>query len=100
MKKKTKKAPFPIYCVSEFQRPANCDEGENCNPAEYPSHHVLINLSSEAREVIETIAECLEETHADEVAARHHGDKGGASTCSYCKAIKNARLLLKYAEEK
>lgn len=94
-----RKAPFPIYCVSEFQHVPKCDEGKDCNPAENPAHHVDIDLSPGARDVIQRLIECLGERHADEVAARHHGDLGGARTCSYCQAIKDGLTLLKFADE-
>ena len=96
---KKKAAPFPIYCVSEFQGPATCDEGKDCNPAENPAHHVRIDLTGEARAIIEELITGLGERHIDEIEARHHGDPGGASMCSYCKAIKGGQTLLKYAKE-
>lgn len=46
---KKPKAPFPIYSVSEFQRSPTCEHGAGCNPAESPAHHVLIDLTPEAR---------------------------------------------------
>lgn len=98
MKKKIK-PPFPIYIVEDFQGPSTCDQGADCNPAENPSHHVRIDLTPEARAVIEELITGLGERHIDEIEARHHGDPGGASTCSYCKAIKGGRALLKFAGE-
>ncbi len=59
-----KKAPFPIYCVSEFQRAATCDEGADCNPAENPAHHVLIDLTPEARAVVRAALGALQEARS------------------------------------
>ncbi len=64
--------PAPIYCVSEFQRPATCDEGEDCNPAENPAHHVLIDLTPEARAVLiraYKLLQAFEEGNGSPVAA-------------------------------
>lgn len=97
---KVKKEKFPVYEVREFQRPATCEHGADCNPAENPAHHVLIDLSDEARAIIRNLADYLEEAHDAEKRARHYGDPGGASTCSYCKAVKAGRALLNHAREK
>ncbi len=70
---KKKKVPFPIYCVSEFQRAATCDEGADCNPAENPAHHVLIDLSPEARKILTDAGEYLaaeKNQHAQRIARK------------------------------
>jgi hypothetical protein len=40
-----------------------------------------------------TMAALLEETHADELENNHYGD--AARECSYCRAIRAARQLVK-----
>lgn len=42
-----------------------------------------------ASETIRTLADYLAESHAEEIAANHHGD--GRRGCSYCDAIRDAK---------
>lgn len=94
------KSLFPLYVVREFQRPANCEEGADCNPAENPAHHVLVDLSDEARAIIQNLIKYLGDAHGAKVKARHYGDPAAARACSYCNAVKAGRDLLKFAREK
>jgi hypothetical protein len=49
-------------------------------------------------EVAEELADFLEEVHQPELDTRHHGDVRRAGpaprSCSYCAAIKRARLMI------
>ena len=93
-----KQAPFPIYHIKKCAVPS-CAQGADCDPYESPDHHVMIDLTDDARDVIETLIFFLVESHAGEIATRHHGDKGGARSCSYCRAINRARALLEFARQ-
>jgi hypothetical protein len=94
---KKKVSPFPIYSVTEPDHEKVC--GQGCDPAEDPAHFINIDLTDEARKVITDLIENLEEVHAPEIEARHHGDVGGASLCSYCQSINQGRALLAHAKE-
>ena len=110
---KKRNAPFPIYTVEEFQGPAICAHGKSCDPAEHPAHHVRIDLSSEARAVIQAAMDCLQESHLENVQFEYDELKPRAENagqiwrwhariepeCSYCAAIRNASALLKFAKE-
>lgn len=100
---------YPVYVVSEFQRPATCDEGGDCNPAENPAHHVLIDLGPEARQAIAAVARNLEECHGENMhregittkplawnMARHRKEE---PNCDYCRSIKRVAALLDSARE-
>lgn len=104
-----KKIPFPIYSVSEFEGPATCEDGPDCDPAENPSHHVRIDLTDEARAIVEHLIFCMVEAH-ESATSDNYGDgtlldrdmrahRREEPECSYCRAIKDARALLKYAKE-
>lgn len=45
-------------------------------------------------ETLKTICDYFSESHAEEKAADHYGDKG----CSYCEAINSARIAIAKAE--
>lgn len=108
---KKQKPPFPIYDVSEFQRSPTCDRGIDCSPAENPAHHVLIDLTSEARGVIEHLIFSLRETHEEHMILEYNQSLGLCGSralknhrkdepkCSYCVAIRDGNALLKFAKE-
>jgi hypothetical protein len=49
-------------------------------------------------EIMEELADFLEEAHQPELDTRHHGDVGRVGpaprSCSYCAAIKRARQVI------
>lgn len=110
---KKQKPPFPIYDVEQREFPS-CGRGEECDPHENPAHHVAVDLTSEARGVIEHLIFSLCEAHDENMIAEFEANmdtraadiarvekwhKKDDPTCSYCVAVRDGNALLKFAQE-
>ncbi len=85
---------MPAYIeVREWEHEPTCKTPDDCNPAEYPAHHVRVFIGPAILNPFQAVMNCLIEAHEPEVRAKHHGD--GAYRCSYCAAIRNAKKTLK-----
>jgi len=89
---------MPAYIdVREWEHEPTCETPDDCNPAEYPAHHVRVYIGSAILDPFYKLMQNLAELH-DENMEREGGmtkHRREEPKCEYCATIKAAQKTWK-----